>query len=360
MTSDRVANGLFTSSLQRTEVLPRGAVWSRLLKSPLGRAIGLALALVLFNFAYWGLRVWGHGLWVVYLSLAALVWWRYPRPTFRIRIALLLVLQFCFEGLPRWLPPAYGGGDGGYTGMLFLYWPLSLRSVFTATDHAGDPTALIYTIWALIGALVILPMVTYFRGKRFYCTMLCRWSLIAETLGEPFRSRAPKGLWAQRLQWVSSGILALVVILTILRALGLDAVVGSRTLTQWYQLVFINYLTFQAGVGVIPILGARAKCRYNCPMGAYLGFFQKLGRFRLAADASKCISCSKCDEVCDMGIPVMNFAVQGGRLNSPDCTGCGLCLSACPTDVLSFSFAGDSHSSALVQLTKDKSCLCES
>ncbi len=241
------------------------------------------LVLVLFNVGYWGLRIWGHGLYVVYLLLAALVMWRYPTRTVRMRIVILLILQFCFDKLPHWLPPAYGGGDGGYTPMLFLYWPLSLRSVFAAADHGWERTAVIYTIWALIGAVIVLPVITYFRGRRFYCTMLCRWALISETLGEPFRSRAPKGLWAQRLQWVSTGLFGLVIILTILRALGLDAETGSRTLTQWYQLVFIYYLTLQVGIGVIPILGARAKCRYNCPMGAYLGFFQRLGRFRLSS-----------------------------------------------------------------------------
>ncbi len=245
-------------------------------KHPFGRVLFFALALILFNGAYWGLRIWGHGLWVVYFSLAALVWWRYPTKTIRVRIVVLLALQLCFEGLPRWLPASYGGGDGGYTTSLFLYWPLSLRAVFVAADHNWEPTAVAYTIWALIGALVVLPLITYFYGKRFYCTMLCRWALVSETLGQPFRSRAPKGLWAERLQWVSTELFFLVVILTVLRAIGLDADTGSRTLTQWYYLVFVNYLTFQAGVGVIPLLGARAKCRYNCPMGAYLGFFQKL------------------------------------------------------------------------------------
>ncbi len=323
---------------------------ARVLNTAPGKVFGILLMLLLFNLGYWGLRVWGHGLWAVYFSLAALVWWRYPRRSVRIRIAVLLILQLCFEGLPRWVPVSYGGGDGGYIWMLFLYWPLSLRSVFTGPDRAWEQTALIYTVWALAGSAIVLPTIAYFRGKRFYCTMLCRWSLIAETLGEPFRSKAPKGVWAKRLQLVSWGILGLVVILTILRAIGLDAQLGARTLTQWYQLMFINYLTFQAGVGVIPFLGGRAKCRYNCPMGAYLGFFQKLGRFRLGADASKCIHCSKCDEACDMGIPVMEFAVRGGLLNSPDCTGCALCTSVCPTDVLNFSYASRNPALELVQL----------
>ncbi len=306
------------------------------------RAVGIIFVLILFNVGYWGLRVWGHGLYVVYLSLAALVIWRYRARVVWVRIVILLMLQFCFDKLPQWLPLSYGGGDGGYTTLLFLYWPLNLRSVFAAADHGWEKTAVVYTLWALLGTLVVLPVITYFRGKRFYCTMLCRWALITETLGEPFRSRAPKGPLAQRLQFVSTGIFFLVVVLTILRVLGLDAETGSRSLTQWYQLVFINYLTFQAGIGVIPILGARAKCRYNCPMGVYLGFFQKLGHFRLKSDPSLCTSCSQCDNVCDMGIPVMNFAIKGKYLNSAQCNGCGLCIAICPTQALSFSYLFDS------------------
>ncbi len=313
----------------------------RLAGLPVGRVVAFGVALVLFNVGYWGLRIWGHGLWVVYLSLAGLVWWRYPTRLVRMRIIILLALQIGFEKLPIWVPQAYGGGDGGYTTRLFLYWPLSLRAVFTAADHGWERTAVMYTIWAMLGSLVILPAITYFRGKRFYCTMLCRWALISETLGEPFRSRAPKGPWARRLEVSSTVLFGIVAVLTLLMVLGLNVRVGASTLSQWYQLIFINYLTFIAGVGLIPILGGRAKCRYNCPMGAYLGFFQTRGRFRLAADASRCIRCTKCDIACDMGIPVMEFAKNGGLLNSAQCTGCGLCVAVCPTDVLSFSYHGD-------------------
>ncbi len=308
---------------------------------PVGRVITFGLLFVLFNAGYWGLRIWGHGLWVVYLSLAAVVWWRYPTRAVRVRIIVLLALQICFERLPLWVPPAYGGGDGGYTTWLFLYWPLSLRSVFTAANHGWERTAVIYTIWAVVGALIVLPTITYFRGRRFYCTMLCRWALLNETLGEPFRSRAPKGAWAKRLEVTSAALFGIVLLLTLLMAFGFDVHIGASTLSQWYQLIFINYLTFIGGVAVIPILGARAKCRYNCAMGFYLGFFQTRGRFRLAADASLCIACSKCDDVCDMGIPVMDFAEMGGLLNHAQCTGCGLCVARCPTSTLSYSYDGD-------------------
>ncbi len=301
----------------------------------------MGLLLVVFNGAYWGLRIWGHGLWVVYISLAGVVWWRYPTRLVRARIVVLLALQICFEKLPIWLPRAFGGGDGGYTTWLFLYWPLSLRSVFTAADHGWERTAVIYTIWAVLGSLVVLPTITYFRGRRFYCTMLCRWALISETLGEPFRSRAPKGALARRLEIMSGVLFGVVLVLTLSMIVGLDVHVGSGTLSQWYQLIFISYLTYIVGVGVIPILGARAKCRYNCPMGFYLGLFQTRGRFRLAADGTRCTGCAKCDDSCDMGIPVMEFAERGGLLRSAQCTGCGLCIARCPTSALSFSYRGD-------------------
>jgi len=308
---------------------------------PVGRVIALGLLFVLFNAGYWGLRIWGHGLWVVYLALAGVVCWRYPTRAVRVRVVVLLALQICFERLPVWLPPAYGGGDGGYTTWLFLYWPLSLRSVFTAANHGWERTAVIYTIWAVVGALIVLPTITYFRGRRFYCTMLCRWALLNETLGEPFRSRAPKGAWAGRLEFTSAALFGVVLLLTLLMAFGLDVHIGASTLSQWYQLIFINYLTFVASVALIPILGARAKCRYNCAMGFYLGLFQTRGRFRLAADACRCIVCSRCDDACDMGIPVMEFAEVGGLLNHAQCTGCGLCVARCPTSALSFSYGGD-------------------
>ena len=129
---------------------------------PVARLVAFGVLLLLFNAGYWGLRIWGHGLWVVYGSLAGFVWWRYPTRSVRTRIVVLLVLQICFERFPIWVPQAYGGGDGGYTTRLFLYWPLSLRSVFTAADHGWERMAVIYTVWALLGSLVVLPAITIF------------------------------------------------------------------------------------------------------------------------------------------------------------------------------------------------------
>jgi ferredoxin len=61
------------------------------------------------------------------------------------------------------------------------------------------------------------------------------------------------------------------------------------------------------------------------------------------------ISCGDCSCYCQVGIDVVNFALTQEDLNSKNssCIGCGLCVTVCPMDILSF---GDRPQPTLVQI----------
>jgi Pyruvate/2-oxoacid:ferredoxin oxidoreductase delta subunit len=67
--------------------------------------------------------------------------------------------------------------------------------------------------------------------------------------------------------------------------------------------------------------------------------YAKLGISRFAIVANdKCIACTECSRYCQVGIDVMGYALKQQVLDNAtsSCIGCGICVSVCPMDTLSF------------------------
>jgi ferredoxin len=67
--------------------------------------------------------------------------------------------------------------------------------------------------------------------------------------------------------------------------------------------------------------------------------FTKLrwSRFKIVAN-DKCIGCYECSRNCQVGIDVMSFALKEDSITNANssCIGCGICVTVCPMDTLSF------------------------
>jgi ferredoxin len=63
-----------------------------------------------------------------------------------------------------------------------------------------------------------------------------------------------------------------------------------------------------------------------------------VSRFRIVAN-DKCIGCMECTRNCQVGIDVMSYALKQQPLDNgtSSCIGCGICVTVCPMDVLSFA-----------------------
>ena len=109
-------------------------------------------------------------------------------------------------------------------------------------------------------------------------------------------------------------------------------------------------------VGILPVtlypfLGGKVWCRYWCPLAKLMHLYSKwFGKFKITAN-DKCIACGECSRNCQVGIDVMSYALVQKQLDnrSSSCIGCGICVSVCPMDVL--SFGSPQGQPALVQLT---------
>jgi ferredoxin-type protein NapH len=222
---------------------------------------------------------------------------------------------------------------------LSYFWPLSYDKLFPGT-LAAMPGYI--AAWFVIGSLVAMPALAYFKGKRVYCSWICGCGGLAETFGDPWRHLSDKSPRAWRFEQFSVyGVLALVLVTTGLMIADAAGAAGDPTLkaaaqsTRGFYSFFVGAMfSGVLGVGLYPLMGSRVWCRFGCPMAAVLGLIQKFGRFRITTKKDMCISCGNCSTYCEMGIDVRAYAMNNLDIKRASCVGCGMCAHVCPRGVL--------------------------
>lgn len=69
--------------------------------------------------------------------------------------------------------------------------------------------------WGIALIVLGVPIITYFYGKRWYCSWVCGCGGLAETVGDPYRQLSDKSLRAwQYERWIIHGVLVFAVIMT--------------------------------------------------------------------------------------------------------------------------------------------------
>ncbi len=80
--------------------------------------------------------------------------------------------------------------------------------------NAGN-IGLALLIFGIISIFIITPILTYYYGKRWYCSWVCGCGGLAETAGDPFRHLSDKSLFAWKVErWVVHSVLVFVVLMT--------------------------------------------------------------------------------------------------------------------------------------------------
>ncbi len=221
---------------------------------------------------------------------------------------------------------------------LVLAWPLFFYTFFYNPHQ-------IWVIWGVLLTFVIIPVFVLFHGKR-YCSWVCGCGGLAETFGDRWRHLAPKGRTSVKWEWMNLAILALAVVVTILM-LGKDIYSALYKPAQFgvslYRLFADVWLVGILPVTLYPFLGGKVWCRYWCPLAKMMQleskFFAKLrwSKFKIVAN-DKCIGCYECSRNCQVGIDVMSYALKQEVLDNrtSSCIGCGICVTVCPMDTLSF------------------------
>lgn len=224
-------------------------------------------------------------------------------------------------------------------------WPLNYYFFYSwhIDEMLNNGTfGLFILFWGIASVLIFTPILTYFYGKRWYCSWVCGCGGLAETAGDPFRQLSDKSLRSWKIErWMIYSILLFVVIMTAMvlytRYTGKAEFLflNSYALSQWYGFFIGAAFSGVVGVGFYPLMGSRVWCRFGCPMAAILGILQrKKSKFRITTNGGQCISCGNCSTYCEMGIDVKSYAQRGQDIVRASCVGCGICSAVCPRGVL--------------------------
>jgi Pyruvate/2-oxoacid:ferredoxin oxidoreductase delta subunit len=197
-------------------------------------------------------------------------------------------------------------------------------------------------VWGTVLTLVIVPVMVYFFGKRWYCSWVCGCGGLAETLGDPYRQHSSKSLFSWKVErWLVHGVLVFAVGMTLMTLYSFfgetSTVLGVKTssVQNAYSTMIGAVFAGVIGTGFYPIFGNRVWCRFGCPLAAYLGFVQRFkSRFRITTNGGQCISCGNCSTYCEQGIDVRAYAQKGENIVRSSCVGCGICSAVCPRGVL--------------------------
>lgn len=100
---------------------------------------------------------------------------------------------------------------------------------------------------------------------------------------------------------------------------------GANLTELWDEFAIGLSILFVSVFGSVFI--DRLFCKYLCPLGAFLGLFNKISLFRIKRDESACLNCKLCSRKCPVNIPVDTIK----KVDSAECIGCLSCVTICPT-----------------------------
>ncbi len=282
----------------------------------------MALAMAAFTLAFAGwlneswLYLYESPVWLnrytEYAIIFAFGLWRIlaeQNPYTRKRLIILVTVVTVFWWLIPWLMPMFEP----YTGYVWS------QPVFPALHTPGTLT------------FFLTLLLVFLFGRRVICGFGCPCVGIRETVGFSFRRFTLRGDWAWRLRHTKWFFFIWYV--GVMVSTQFSPNTWTVTLVGMFGLVV--GLTYFGSFFIIPVTGNRFYCRYLCPYGSTFGLLNHAGFYGIDMDTEQCVDCRRCEQACDMGIPVWKQGKETGSVTGlEDCMGCARCIISCPTDAL--------------------------
>lgn len=279
---------------------------------------------------------------VIMLTMAVRMYIKYRHNKYQIvRTTSVLFFQIVFAFLIPEIMSSLGKPGYDFKNAFPLDYDFFFEWNLQSLTESGG-LGIFILVWGIVLTLVIVPVMVYFFGKRWYCSWVCGCGGLAETLGDPYRQHSNKTMKAWKLErWLIHSVLVFSLVMTVVTLYcyftGANSFIGipSQWIKDTYSFLIGAWFAGVIGTGFYPIFGNRVWCRFGCPLAAYLGFVQRFkSRFRITTNGGQCISCGNCSTYCEQGIDVRAYAQKGENIVRSSCVGCGVCSAVCPRGVL--------------------------
>jgi polyferredoxin len=113
---------------------------------------------------------------------------------------------------------------------------------------------------------------------------------------------------------------------------GIPQVIINPSLRNLIGPLYISKILVLFFLSIWFIFEERPFCHYFCPLGGFIGVFNKVSYLKIEVDTEKCIECFKCEKVCPFSITTFKDP------DNINCIRCGKCIDICPPKALSFKF----------------------
>ena len=300
---------------------------------------------------------------LAYFSLitAFALYWavRYNKAViWRRNLTIILCQWTLWWGIPTFLVVLFGRNAWSSALLKSLNaWPLNMGA-FKLDVQAGDPewwyiVGVVGVVWAVVLTFIVIPLFTIKFGK-IYCSYICSCGALAETVGNSFRHRGPKGDAPRKLERFG---FVFVLLATIATVADLSGVKQLSPLLGWYNLWVGTFLAGALAIGLYPFLGQRIWCRMWCPLAFWMNFWGRWSQFKITPEKGKCIDCNICNQYCQMGIDIKSRALRGEPVTLVDtpCVGCAECVARCPMEILHLGEAPAPNGQKLYSLNSSSS-----
>jgi len=252
------------------------------------------------------------------------------------RYTTLIASQWLIYFLLPWALFYAGYSEWWRTWTVSLPFPLGYYGLWEPAGELFSGTSLPWAIAALVAFLIVMPIASVYHGKRF-CSWVCPCGGLADTVGDQWRDKAPRGLGVRRWEHLQTVILVVTVLLSIMLISGYRGFLDPDQAKNTYKTIVDITLASIVAITLYPFAGSRFWCRFACPLAKWMELWSRWTGGKLAiVPNDECISCGECTRYCQMGIDVRAFAQREQPLSNltTSCVFCGICVTVCPVDVL--------------------------